>query len=260
MNAKTIQIKALVAACAFLIYSCYYDSLPGGCADGVTVQVVRQDSSDCGLQNGELEVTLIGGTGNFHYQLNDGVRQDNPVFKGLAAGSYKITAISESNCEYSLSTSIENRNGVITTVMTAPSGCMTSNGSIMIAAKAGVPPYQFKFNNGIFSSTNSFSNLTSGNYQIITRDSTGCEFKQTVAVTSGIRYSEVLQLIQANCAINGCHKDVQFPKLQSYNDIHNNAQLILRQVNNRTMPPGKPLSQSQISTIACWINDGAQNN
>jgi hypothetical protein len=221
---------------------------------------VRQDSSDCGLQNGGLEVALMGGAGRYRYRLNDGAPQDNPMFKGLAAGSYKVTAISESNCEYSLNTSVENRNGVRTSVTTAPSGCMASNGSIMIKAREGVPPYQFKFNNGMFTTTNSFTNLMSGNYQIITRDSTGCEFNQSVSVTSGIQFSEVLQLIQSNCAIGGCHKDVQFPKLQGYNDIHNNAQLILRQVTNRTMPPGKPLGQSQIDAIVCWINDGTPQN
>lgn len=251
---------SLWIVCLLSIHSCSYDALPEACADGVALQIVKRDSSSCGLQNGELEVGLTGGMGNYRYRLNNGALQSNPMFKGLAAGSYTITAISESNCEYSLNTSIQNRNGVRTTVTTTPSGCTTSNGSVKIDASAGVPPYQFKFNNGTFTPTNSFSNLAPGNYQLVTRDSSGCEVNETVTIMSGIHFSEVLQLIQANCAISGCHNGSQFPKLQNYNDIHNSAQLILRQVTNRSMPPGRPLSQTQINTIACWINDGAPQN
>ncbi|MEI6881911.1 MAG: LamG-like jellyroll fold domain-containing protein, partial [Bacteroidota bacterium] len=51
----------------------------------------------------------------------------------------------------------------------------TNNGSILITAAGGIPPYTYSINNGASYSNNaSFTGLAAGNYQVIVKDSIGC--------------------------------------------------------------------------------------
>lgn len=74
---------------------------------------------------------------------------------------------------------------------------------------------------------------------------------------------EVQPIINANCAISGCHSGVQSPNLSTTQNIINNASRIRSVTQSGAMPPassGKNLSDAQIQTIACWVDSGAPNN
>ena len=75
---------------------------------------------------------------------------------------------------------------------------------------------------------------------------------------------DVIPIININCAISGCHEPgVQAPDLTQKEIIIASAPLIKTQVQARTMPPSDadaPLSASEIQTIVCWVDNGAQEN
>lgn len=58
-------------------------------------------------------------------------------------------------------------------------------GSIVMFANGGIPPYKYSINNGAsFSSTNSFTNIPFGNYNLVIKDSIGCTRTTTANVNS----------------------------------------------------------------------------
>jgi len=49
---------------------------------------------------------------------------------------------------------------------------------------SGKAPFQYRINNGSFTSDTSYSGLTAGNYTITVRDSNGCEFSKAATISS----------------------------------------------------------------------------
>ncbi len=79
-------------------------------------------------------------------------------------------------------------------------------------------------------------------------------------------YSDVIKpFIANNCALSNCH-DGSNPALPNWGLLENvqtQALLIKERTGNRTMPPsssGIVLTAKQIDDIACWVDNGAQNN
>jgi hypothetical protein len=253
---RNVKLVRVLIGCCLALCACGYNDLPE-CDPNVTLQLVRQEAADCLLQDGVVEVGIEGGSENYRFSLNGIDFQASPVFTGLGAGDYNVTAISEDRCEYSVHASIANNNGFQTDASTEPSGCKTSNGSLTIETTGGVPPFTHQLDDGPLQTSNIFSDLASGSYRVLTRDSTGCDFSQTVLIPSGVGFSQVFNIVQTNCAISSCHNGSQFPMLTTFSAIHDNAARIRTQVMNRTMPPNASLAQQQIDAIVCWIDDGA---
>jgi uncharacterized membrane protein len=75
---------------------------------------------------------------------------------------------------------------------------------------------------------------------------------------------DVLPIIQQNCAVSGCHVAgtgrVDFTIKEN---VIQNASLIRTNTQSGIMPPpgsGKSLTAAEKETIACWVQNGAQDN
>lgn len=79
-------------------------------------------------------------------------------------------------------------------------------------------------------------------------------------------YSEVVEpIISSNCAIPSCHdgSNSAAPNWTIFDNVQAQAQDIKERTGNRTMPPSssdKILTAAQIADIACWVDNGAQDN
>ena len=60
-----------------------------------------------------------------------------------------------------------------------PDGIIEINGVI-----SGYSPYQYSFNNSLYTTNTSYSNLIPGNYTITVKDSNGCEFSKVATINS----------------------------------------------------------------------------
>lgn len=58
---------------------------------------------------------------------------------------------------------------------TAPTGCNSTDGAIIVTATGGKQPYTYSINGGAFQTTNSFTGLGSGDYSIAVKDADLCE-------------------------------------------------------------------------------------
>jgi len=74
---------------------------------------------------------------------------------------------------------------------------------------------------------------------------------------------DISPIINTNCALANCHAAAQSPNLSTKAGIISNAARIRAVTQNGSMPPsssGKSLSEAQVKQIACWVDNGAQNN
>jgi hypothetical protein len=82
-------------------------------------------------------------------------------------------------------------------------------------------------------------------------------------VTNKAYAANVSPIIQASCAISGCHDagSINGPgQLTTYTEVFNARTVIQTAVSTGTMPKTGSLATSQKNSILCWIEGGAPNN
>lgn len=75
--------------------------------------------------------------------------------------------------------------------------------------------------------------------------------------------TDIKPIIETSCLINNsqCHgKNLSIPNWANFSEVQAKAALIKTKTGNRSMPKIGSLSQAQIDLIACWVDNGAQNN
>ena len=72
--------------------------------------------------------------------------------------------------------------------------------------------------------------------------------------------SDIVPIIEQNCATSGCHLDRQSPLLNTSEAIIQNAARVRARSVAGTMPPSGPLAGDLVSQINCWVENGAQDN
>ena len=145
-----------------------------------------------GNNDASIVINATGGTMPYTYELLDenenGIASgtDN-VFANLSPGIYstRITDATGMSIVGDL-LSIIPPPVLTVSAMVTNIGCSGLNdGSIELIPSGGTPPYQFELNNGGYTSSNVFSNLASGIYEVRIIDGNGCEVSDTATVTEG---------------------------------------------------------------------------
>jgi len=250
-----VTILILVIAC-----TSEQEPLPNSCDDAPTITLTNSTQASCNMDNGSLTVEGTGGNGLLRYALNDDAEQNSGIFNGLAAGSYSITVTDENGCVDQLIANVTNVDGLNINLTIVDTVCGENQGSILVTASGAVGDVEFKINDEDFQSSNSFQNLPQGGYTVISRDDSGCEIEQEVDIKTGVTFGNVDLIVQTNCAVDGCHNGSQAPDLRGANNIIGSAGRIKQRTSNGTMPPGGGLTDQEIATIACWVDDGANGN
>lgn len=266
-------VPGSVVSFLLLTSSCVYRELPSDIdclnSDLRISLVSKQNASSCKSIDGVILVASTGGTGAYDFSLGDGIYQTNPQFDRLAPGSYSVTVKDIKGCKRSIQIDLDADNSTLASSASAApdSQCFSDNGSITVAASGGTPPYQMKIDNGVYSAANSFSNLAHGNHTVIIKDSNDCERVMIIPVpraNTGISYAnDIVPIFSANCNFSGCHGAGSSGRdWTKYADVKARAADIKTRTANRSMPigTGAPLTTQQIQQIACWVDDGANEN
>ena len=131
---------------------------------------------------------------------------------------------------------------------------------------------------GLEFANNTFTSLEPGTYTIEVIDTDNCSSTATATVSfsaGNVSYEiDVDPIIQARCAIPGCH-DGSNAAIPNYNIFaefqaraHNDPLGIRQRVKTDDMPrqsgndtqPGDPLSAEEKAALFCWIDEGALDN
>ncbi len=261
MTAKNFFV-GFVFSIVWAVSACTYDTipLPSSCEQPPAVIISEITNTDCGLQTGSIKVEGSGGEEPYVFTLNGDVENVDGVFDDLPAGTFLVAIEDANGCTSEIEGQLQNKDGINITLNSTNSSCQTSNGSISVQGAGGTEPYQFKLNGQSFQDSGEFNQLSPGEYAIVAKDADGCETTQTVRILSDVVFNEIKAIVTANCAVSNCHDGTRSPDFRSDQTIQNRAERIRARTGARSMPPqssGRSLSNNQIESIACWVEDGA---
>jgi len=268
---RPIKSKCFVIAAAFFS-SCSYNDLPEptDCSlSDLAISVdAKQNVSDCKSIDGSIAVSATGGEAPYDFSINGTTYQTSGVFSNLGPGTYTVAAKDVHNCVSEQVVELISSSSTLTAVAAtkADTDCFSNNGSITVTASNGKPPYKYQFGSGTFGDINTFSNLKFGTYTITVKDDDSCPLVINVKVERGLSsisyVNDIKPILDTNCNVSGCHNGSlgSTRDWRNYPTVKANAQGIKTRTANRTMPPGAPLTQTQIDMITCWVDDGALEN
>jgi len=137
--------------------------------------------------NGDVTVTVSGGTAPYLYQLAEagaGAWNSSNTFTGLAANTYPLSVRDNTGCTRTIYISVTQPAAFIVNYTATDVTCTGgNNGSIITSTSGGTSPYNFawKKNGTAFATTANINNLLPGNYTLTVTDANGCTTAPNVA-------------------------------------------------------------------------------
>lgn len=138
-------------------------------------------NTSCGLNNGAIDVSIVGGTGTLTYTWT-GSSATTQDLSGLAAGSYTVTVSDANNCTAVASATIASSTSASVSVMGSATTCGLNNGSAM-AMPGGTAPFTYNWSNG--ATSQNVANLAPGDYSVTATDAGGCTAASTNFTVDG---------------------------------------------------------------------------
>ncbi len=136
------------------------------------VTFVSQTNVSCnGGANGSVDVSITGGTLPYDISWSNGANTED--ISGLAAGTYSVTVIDDSDCEAFYTVTITEPSELLVSVTSTDVTCCNyADGTVDLTVSGGVMPYTYSWDNG--AATQDLSNLGPGVYCVTVTDFNGC--------------------------------------------------------------------------------------
>jgi len=126
-----------------------------------------------GAHNGTATITITGGVLPITYLWNNG--QTTPTASNLAAGIYSVIATDSHNCSATASVTITEPSPLSANAVGVNPTCYGfTNGSALVSALGGTPPYSYLWAISGNPTTANVSGLGSGVYNVTVTDLKGC--------------------------------------------------------------------------------------
>jgi gliding motility-associated-like protein len=146
-----------------------------GSVDGVTNIICYGDAT------GEIIVSGSGGTPPYEYSVNGGSYQASGTFTGLAAAQYTITIRDGNLCTTDVLVAVSGPEEIVIDPAVTPASCTgIEDGSIVLNAGGGVPPYDYLWSN--MEVTADIFELLAGDYTVQITDASGCTVEYDIEV------------------------------------------------------------------------------
>ncbi len=181
---------------------------PNGCSDSTSVTIAEPgtltatitntvDVSCSGGSDGAISVDVTGGTQPYTYLWTNGSSNEDLV--NLPAGFYQLSVRDAQNCvSASANTAIIEPQPLATFLSGTNPGCPgLANGSIVLIASGGTPPYTYLWSNG--ATTPNLSNVGSGTYTAIVTDVQGCVKTDTITLSNASEIIAVATIVDLPC-------------------------------------------------------------
>jgi gliding motility-associated-like protein len=172
----------------------------------LTASVGAQVNPTCKGNDGSITLTAANGTGTVSYSIDGGTNfNTNPVFSGLAAGSYTIVVKDASNCIVNAGTVTLTPAVAITATVTGsnPSTCGVNDGTITVSnVTGGSGTYQYSLDGVNYQTSNTFTGLAGNSYTVSIRDASNCvvTYTQVITAPNGISSVTVNTTSETSCS------------------------------------------------------------
>jgi gliding motility-associated-like protein len=146
----------------------------------------------CGQNTTTITATATKGKSPYEYAIDGGAFQSSNIFV-KPAGTYKISAKDANGCIVDYSITVKSATSDLQAAANAPDiSCGASNGVITVSALLGTQPYSYSLNKGTYQSSNVFSNLKAGKYDVTVQDAKGCTYALSITIRENCCTTELL--------------------------------------------------------------------
>jgi large repetitive protein len=135
-----------------------------------------------GTTNGTINVSATSGSAPFNFSLNGGAGQVASLFSGLSASNYNLAVTDVKNCTNTNTATVAQSSSALSVNLTSSGGtCINpGGGAITATGVGGGGTNQFKFDEGDFGATSSFTGVNAGTHTITIKDQFGCLAQNTI--------------------------------------------------------------------------------
>ncbi|MFK8043954.1 MAG: T9SS type A sorting domain-containing protein [Crocinitomicaceae bacterium] len=139
------------------------------------------DVSCSGSCNGEIELSMLGGTMPYSYDWSNGAT--TATISSLCAGTYSVTVTDANGCSFDVDSITVNEPTLLSAVFNSTDvQCYTAcDGEISAIVSGGVGPYTYNWSNGQLSAN--IGNLCNATYTLTVTDANGCTLIDSVEIT-----------------------------------------------------------------------------
>jgi len=145
--------------------------------DEIDLTITPQEISCFAANDGQITATVTGGNGNFTFEWSNG--QTTMTAISLTPDDYFVTVTDFRGCKDSTTTAttlVEPTELLGSLGPVTPVLCFgETNGTITVEAMGGSNPYEYSLDGVIFQPSATLGNLSAGDYNVVIRDSRGCE-------------------------------------------------------------------------------------
>ncbi|MFK8101105.1 MAG: gliding motility-associated C-terminal domain-containing protein, partial [Saprospiraceae bacterium] len=160
-------------------------------------------------QDGQVSITVSGGTLPYQYLWNDGSTLANSTT--LAAGNYTVSINDANACQQLIQFSISDPAPLSTSFNLTNNSCFNGlDGEVSILSTiGGTPPYDYYLDDGSSPSNNQqLNNLAAGNYTLRTVDQNNCELAEAITITEPNILSTELSIDQSLICFGGSNGSI----------------------------------------------------
>tara|TARA_B100000683_G_scaffold121597_1_gene119467 strand:- start:1131 stop:6497 length:5367 start_codon:yes stop_codon:yes gene_type:complete len=142
----------------------------------VNVISTQTNVTNCNGNDGSIDISASGGTGNYTYLWSNGSITED--VNNLVSGAHSLDITDDNNCTFTFNFTINEPSGITSTENITHVNCFgENNGSVILNIIGGQSPYSENWNG-----YNS-SNLSAGTYTYTVTDNQNCSFTNTVIIT-----------------------------------------------------------------------------
>ncbi len=177
-------------------YDSVFVSEPLAFSDSINIA----DVSCHGLNDGQIELFISGGTTPYNYLWNDS--STSSVITDLPQGTYSVTVTDANGCTYSIPKIdvIEPLEVLDSIIFQEPSCYGKNDGFAQVLVGGGTPPYTYNWSNTQTTSTN--IGLYSGAYTVTISDANGCTKVDALILTEPLEIVYTSEITSASCIDN----------------------------------------------------------
>ncbi len=134
----------------------------------VQINITNIIDASCGNPTGSATAEPVNGTAPYSYLWSSSPAQTSQTLINVSGGSYSVTVTDDNGCSGTASVLIGDTPGPSLTVSSTNEMCGQANGTATVSVAGGTGTYTYNWSNG--ETTETISNLTSGNYSVTVYD------------------------------------------------------------------------------------------
>jgi len=203
--------------------------------DELTLETVVSDVLCYGGNSGEVELSGLGGEGEYSYSFNGNEFSVDSVYTDLTVGDYDASVIDLNGCSFDMVVSVSEPEALSITLENVENSTIDlNNGSIDISVDGGVPDFVFVWvneNGDVIGDAEDVSDIPGGVFTVTVTDDNGC-----VASYPGIEVDEVvgvfeLELMSFSMLPNPAHEYV----VVQFDNVTHGADLVINDMSGRVV-------------------------